>query len=306
MNNADWIPESIPAAQRQRAQFPLRYEDVTQDGRLVLTAVAQMFGPVWQKVPTTFPAAAAMARSGTIAILSRLVVEAGGGPIGVGKPVNLDGGFQLAHGVDGAGAVNRLYFNAWIAAEGVVGRTYGPPPPGAGSPIAVGRSFGESVFTRPFGPPESRRVLRFEGDHLEGLPPVPPIRHEAPTPASLLVLPDTAVPLDPALVPDDAPLAFGMVHTDSNQHVNSLVYLRLFEEAALRRLAAHGRAGKLYGRRIELSYRKPSFAGERLRIHLQAFKNGPSTFDCGAVGTFVAEGDPDAKPRVTARIHFSE
>ena len=38
------------------------------------------------------------------------------------------------------------------------------------------------------------------------------------------------------------PVVFGVVHTDSNHHVNSLVYFRLFEEAALRRFAQLGAA----------------------------------------------------------------
>src|SRR5205823_12900006 len=51
--------------------------------------------------------------------------------------------------------------------------------------------------------------------------------------ASMMEL-DGARALD-EVAPDDFAETFGLVHTDSNHHVNSLVYIRLFEEAALRR-----------------------------------------------------------------------
>ncbi len=43
--------------------------------------------------------------------------------------------------------------------------------------------------------------------------------------------------------PGSDPVAFGLDHTDGNQHVNSLVYPRLFAEAALRRLGARPQHG---------------------------------------------------------------
>ena len=39
--------------------------------------------------------------------------------------------------------------------------------------------------------------------------------------------------IEPAMQIEPVPMAFGVVHTDSNRHVNSLAYLRVFEEAAL-------------------------------------------------------------------------
>jgi acyl-CoA thioesterase FadM len=65
---------------------------------------------------------------------------------------------------------------------------------------------------------------------------------------------------------------FGLVHTDSNMHVNSLVYLRVFEEAALRRFATLGRGASLLGRTLDIAYRKPCFAGQTMRVVQQAFE----------------------------------
>ena len=63
---------------------------------------------------------------------------------------------------------------------------------------------------------------------------------------------------------DPTPLPLGLAHTDANQHVNSLVYPRLFEEAVLRRLATLGKPTALLTRRAEVAFRKPAFAGEVL------------------------------------------
>ena len=97
-----------------------------------------------------------------------------------------------------------------------------------------------------------------------------------------------------------------MLHTDSNQHVNSLVYPRLFEEAAVTRAvdrertrAAPGtdlRSQLLLARTFELRYRKPFFAGDRATIRL-AFPDAAT-----AVGAFVpATGDPQ-KPSTTVAM----
>jgi hypothetical protein len=85
--------------------------------------------------------------------------------------------------------------------------------------------------------------------------------------------------------------------------VNSLVYPRMFEEAALRRLAARGRPTAVLGRAVEIAYRKPCFAGQRMRIWLRAYvRRG----EHGAVGTFVPEGEPAARPHAVLRLELSE
>jgi acyl-CoA thioesterase FadM len=101
---------------------------------------------------------------------------------------------------------------------------------------------------------------------------------------------------------DPTPIAFGLAHTDSNQHVNSLVYPRLFEDAALRRFAALGK-GKpaVLSRHVEAAFRKPCFAGETYAVALQAF-----TLDgkLGAVGSFVSTDDArSAETLARARPH---
>ncbi|HEX2569645.1 MAG TPA: acyl-CoA thioesterase [Polyangia bacterium] len=300
-----WIPDSIPAAQRARLPIHLRYEDVCQDGRLPLLGIPPAATALWGTLISHHSLAQELPRLGVLPILSRIVIEGHGGPIAVLPPVDVDCAFQLAHGVDARGEVNRLYLNSWIAITGTLGRTHGPQPADAGRPVLVGQFFSESVFTRPFAPPAERKVLRFG---CPGLPDLPPDRHESPAPERLLDLPAGAVALEPALAEDAAPLAFGLMHTDSNQHVNSLVYPRLFEEAALRRFAALGLGHRVLGRRVEVAYRKPAFAGDVLRIRLRTGREDTGTDGDArlhAVGLFVSEGSADAKPHGYLRMTFA-
>ena len=104
-------------------------------------------------------------------------------------------------------------------------------------------------------------------------------------------------PPDPDFVLDPTPIAFGLDHTDPNQHVNSLVYPRLFIEAALRRLAAHRKSTRLLTRAAEIAFRKPSFAGDRARIAIRAFERGDQL---GAVGLLISD-DEAAAPLAAAR-----
>ena len=100
---------------------------------------------------------------------------------------------------------------------------------------------------------------------------------------------------------------FGLGHTDSNQHVNSLVYPRFFEDAALRRLAALGLPTAAMPVYLDIAYRKPCFAGDRMRIDLTTFELDGRH---GARGAFVPWDAPrpgarDAvRPHATVRILF--
>jgi hypothetical protein len=290
---------AVPPEHQAEVSSPVRYEDVTEDGRVLLTALPHHMGlAVFQTLLVKSAAARAHAHLGIVPILSRLVIESGGGPISVRKPVTAAGAFQLAHTVDEAGATSRLLLEMWATVTGPAGRTHGPAPADAGAPVAIGRVFGEHVFTRLFAPPGERKVLRFPPGPW---PEVPEPRRAWRPPEALLELPAGAAWLEERLTPDDAPVVFGLAHTDSNHHVNSLVYPRLFEEAALRRLAALGRPTRLLGRAVEVAYRKPSFAGQKARIVLRAFERGATV---GAVGVFVPGDDEAARPLTTVCLEL--
>ena len=77
--DGDWPepPPSLPDGQRHRAQSWLRYEDIAQDGRLKLLALAHTLGPgVWQKLGDQ-PIVREAGRGGVIPVLTRLLLEGG-------------------------------------------------------------------------------------------------------------------------------------------------------------------------------------------------------------------------------------
>lgn len=252
------------------------------------------------------PVARACRKLGIIPILTRFVMQGTAGPFALMRePVRATGTFATAHGVSASGEVDRIYLNMWAELRAPVGRTYGPQPPRAGEMDVAGRVFGEHVLTRPFAPASERRVVRLD---VPGTPPVPEARY-APRPvASILDLPEGASPLEDGLTADLLPIVFGLVHTDSNHHVNSLVYLRVFEEAALRRFAALGKNVRVLSRELEIGYRKPCFAGEKMRVVLRAFAEGERLGVSAVLVTDDEAKSPEllarAKPRTYAQMIF--
>ena len=288
-------PPEIPDTRRASGQVPIRFEDITQDGRLALEGLAPAIGEVvWRKMLNGSPLLKAMHEHQALPILTRVVIEGGDGPFSTIHPLEATGTYEVAHAANEAGEVERILLDMWIDATLPIGRNYGPPPERAGERIRAGRFFGEHVFTRLFAPPDQRKVTRLEVDgalaHGRRRPWVPP--------ESVAMLPEGAVPLDDALRVDPTPIAFGLAHTDSNQHVNSLVYPRLFEDAALRRFAALGKLKPaVLARHVEAAFRKPCFAGETYAVALRAFT---LEGQLGAVGAFVSAEDARS-PETLAR-----
>lgn len=304
----DVPPEpQVPDAQRGAGPLPLRYEDVVQDGRLKLEPVTHAIGAaIWKRTLAEHPLALQLAESGVLPILSRLQVEAGGGPISARDPVHARGTFELLHTVDDKDRV-RLRVDMWAELQGVRGVTHGPPPEGAGEPMPLGRVIAEHVLTRPFAAPEERAVEDIPGGLPEGM-----TMRDAPwrVPRSAMELPRGAKAIDDAFALDPVPIVLGLGHTDSNQHVNSLVYPRLLEEAALRRFYSLGLPTGMLARYVDLGFRKPCFAGDRMRIMLRAYRapNG----EIGVLGAFITSGEaisagatPTERAHVFARMQFT-
>lgn len=246
--------------------MPLRFEDVTQDGRLALEALpTALVTTVWRGLLADAPAARALRSQGIAPILARLRMEGTPGPFSADALVEAEGTFRLARADDG-----RFMLDMWSDLHGPIGRTYGTADR-AGERTLAGRVFAEHVLTRLFAPPGERRVTDLAFD---GAPEVTATRAAIPPFESIATVPAGATPLEPAMRVDPVPVAFGVVHTDSNMHVNSLVYLRVFEEAALRRFVALGRSAAVLARTVDIAYRKPCFAGQSMRVAQQAFESG--------------------------------
>ncbi len=260
------IPPLPPDAPRATAAVFLRFEDVTQEGRLVLEAIPNALGPaVWRAIIGRDPSARELFTRGIVPVLSRFVLEGKGGPLSANAPVEAEGGCRLARSGDG-----RIVLDMWADLKAPSGRTYGPPIAKDAEKVLVGRVYAEHVLTRPFALPGERRVRDLD---FPGAPTLQGSRPATPPPESIATLPEGATPLEAAMALDPVPLNFGLVHTDSNQHVNSLVYVRLFEEAALRRFVALGRGSNVLGREMDIIYRKPCFAGQTMRVVQRAFEH---------------------------------
>lgn len=303
----DIPPEpQVPDDQRGAGPLPLRYEDVVQDGRLKLEPVTHAIGAaVWRRTLAEHPVAQRMRDEGILPILSRLQVEAGGGPISARFPLQARGTFELVHTMDESEKV-RLRVDMWAELCGVRGSTHGPDPDGSEEPMAVGRVIAEHVLTRPFAPPEERAVHDIPGGLPEGVT-MRDVSWRAPRTA--MELPRGAKAIDDAFALDPVPIVFGLGHTDSNQHVNSLVYPRLLEEAALRRFHSLGLPTSVLARYVDLGFRKPCFAGDRMRIMLRAYRSGD---EVGVLGAFITSGEaitagatPSDRAHVFGRMQFT-
>jgi len=294
----------VPHEQHGRGELQIRYEDVTQDGRLGARPTTHAIGAaLWRDVLDRHPLAPTLAHEGIVPILTRLVVATGGGPIGVRAHLHARGAFELVEAID-AGGKSRFRADLWADVSGTLSRTFGPPPSSAGQEIALASMWAEHVLTRPFGPPSARTVDRLP----PGFSPSRTDRFLAPV--ETISLPDGARWLDEVWVTDPAPIVFGLGHTDSNQHVNSLVYPHLLEDAALRRLHALRLPTQRFVGLLEMAYRKPSFAGDvlalQMRTYIRAHPSGHGELH-GVVGAFGTEVDLAgdlAKARVFGRVEL--
>jgi len=286
-------PAAVPALQRATGFVGMRYEDIAQDGALKVLGMPHAIGMIcfrdlWHDTEInqhTRP-------YGVLSILSRLIMESTGGPLSVRNAVEVEGQYALAHTRDPQGVVDRILLNMHADLFGPVATTHDPQPKNEGERAHVGRVFAEHVFTRPWGPPDRRKVRVLD---LPAGPYVPEDAYQFRGALSTLDLPTGARWIEPELTLDAAPLVFGLTHTDSNQHVNSLVYPQLFEDAALRRLFDLGRStSRLLVDHIDIAFRKPCFAGERMYLWLRSFELGSHL---GAVGYL---GPADSEP---ARAH---
>jgi hypothetical protein len=280
----------FPAGQSTVATGFLRWEDVTQDGRLLPIAIPPSLGYLWRDILNQHPGQRNAMKAGLIPILSRLTLVASEQAIRLDREVEMRAGFEIAR--DAAG--ERVFMNVWSEIHGTAGRLSRAAT--AGERALAGSLFAEHTFTRLLAPPDQRRVKTLD---VDGYPNIPESIYGAPAPVTAQDPPDGASWLD-ELAPDATEHAFTIDQTDSNQHVNSLVYIRMFLDAVNRRLATLGRPLKLRSRAVDIAYRKPSFAGDRVRAHLRLFESAGAP---GASG-FVA-GD-DGKPRCYVRALLAQ
>jgi hypothetical protein len=269
----------------------MRFEDVTQDGRVLLEALPNALEPTfWKGAVPQDRSLRALMKQGILPIITRFVLEGTAGPFSADALFEAHGHYRVA--VAGAGEDARLMLEMRAELTAPLGRLRDRAS-SQGERAVAGRIYAEHVFTRPFAPPGERRVTAasLAGELASAIQATCPL---PPDPASIAALPPGATPLEPAPSPDPLPFTFGLCHTDGNLHVNSLAYLRIFEEAAIRRMVALGKGALLLGRRLEIAYRKPCFAGQTVRVVQQAFELG------GRLGVAAALVDEESVRDATA------
>ncbi|MBL0216672.1 MAG: hypothetical protein IPQ07_22660 [Myxococcales bacterium] len=281
----------FPPDQAVTSEASLRYEDCGQDGRLIPLALPPTMGGLWRGVISRHPGARNSVASGVIPILTRMTMVSYDQPVRIDRPIETRSGFVLAHDLE-QGEVSRLFMNVWTDVHGIAGRI--GPRQVEGALSRAGTLFAEHTFTRLFAPPDQRKVTKLE---VEGYPTIPETRYVSPPPKSAQEAPEGATWLD-ELAPDAVHTVFSLDQTDANQHVNSLVYIRTFLDATQRRIAATGRALKLRSKAVDIAYRKPCFAGDRVIPELRLF-----TLDDAIGAAGVINGD-DGKPRCYVRVLF--
>lgn len=275
----------------------LRYEEVAQSGQVLLTVLPVGLAAIWRALLADEDRANAMRNAGVLPILAHMRLEGEANSVSVAEPMRARGTYQLGHTVDDQGTVDRIVLAMWAELDGREGFTHAPPDPDARR-VPVGRVFAQHVFTRPFEAVTNRKVLSLE---LPGVPKVPSARFGWVPLEKVAALPPGAHPLGPLEV-DPSTLVFGLAHTDSNQHVNSMVYPRVFEEAALRRFSSIGKGtAELLSVRCELAWRKPCFAGDRVQVSLSPYALEERL---GAYGVFLPEGQPNARPYAAVRMEW--
>ncbi len=279
-------------------EIAFRYEDFAQDGRPLMRALAPALGAVWRHQVGNDEGAAKVRAAGIVPILTRIEMELTEDSFSPFAPGQVSGRGDLLAADVAPGEHARVLFDIRARVDARTGHAL--LPRGESQTRTVGTLLGEHVLTRLFAKEGERRV---DAAQLAALGVQPASSRTWEPPQSIVVPRPGLVPEGGGFVRDAVPFVFGLVHTDANQHVNSLVYPQLFEEAVLRRLRALGRNEPRLARSLVIGYRKPSFAGETTRIDVALFAGDGGRVT--ALGRFSGEGEDDpARARVYVRLEL--
>lgn len=255
----------------------LRYDDIIQDGRLRLESAWRPTGKLLWRDPDAARVFGSMTH-GITNVLSRVILQANEAALEPRAKLRTKVSYRFEHTASESGAVERILFSTWVEIHGRARD---------GEFVTAARAYGQRVFTRLDAPPGQHLVKHMPvfGEHGH-----PPARVEWEPATVLLGVPAGAALIDRAPRLDPVPVIFGLTHTDLNQHVNFLMYHRAIEQAALGRSVELGQGSRLASREVSLGYRKPSFAGEKVRVAVQAFRLS------GVFGVLAAVVDDDGGP----------
>ncbi len=292
---AMYLPEmpDSPHVFHAEAALPLRYEDVCQDGRMVPIGMPHALTSVLRACVREHSLASARAL-GIVPILAQIWIRGRDERVHVGKPARSVGTGVFAHVRGDSGEVERVVLDMRATIYATEGHVLDPKPKADESEVIVGEVFARHVLTKLFAPAGQRRVREVAIAGMEA-----PTEVKWLSPSDMFAPPEDATWLDGEATVSPHRPRFGLQHTDSNQHVNSLVYPRLFEEAALGRFDEHGIEEQPLARNVAINFRRPFFAGQRCEMQIQAYSREAVQ---GCMGTFVG---PENKVHCDVQMEFS-
>jgi len=286
-------------------RFLPSFGDIDQRRHLKMRAfVPLVMPPIFLNLEMRF-ALSRMLRRGIVPIMFNLTFENSDVPLNLNEPVRVDHRIKLRKSVtplpEGA-PLERLLLDM----EAQIFATGGVDDPSAGSEgggrpgAPVGRLSGYQIFSRIGAPPGQRHVTGAP-DELAELK-VHPFDGPFPVPEHLVQIPPGFAPAPEGPFPH-LDTVWGLPNTDVNQHVNVQEYILGMENHVVRRL--HGAGLPQLGHRIartEAIFRKPFFAGERVRIQGPLLVNGSHTLLIGGYHRLDANGVPEGRASAAVRM----
>lgn len=242
-------------------------------------------------------------KTGQFAPIYSMEIEVSDAPLDMREPMTIETQVRLGRTADAAGRTTRIVGQAEqkIRARSREGRE-----------IDVCRLLKHSVFTRPDGPKEQRRVRELH--ESLGLGPTPPHR------VQLLTLLDLGVP--PAdfhphperrafEAEDGTPHVWGYEQTDPNRHVHAMDYVKTMESFGWDHLVRAGvSACDHYYDACRILFRSPCFRGERYRrrgrFEPRDERKGGGGLILGQIHRTGEDGEPldPSRPAVALQLSF--
>ena len=295
------IPAMPPNGPRATGRVSLRFEDVTQDGRLVLEALPTALGPtVWRGLLEKAPGFRACYENGVFPILSRLRARGdAGGPSRPTAAVEAEGSYRLARADDG-----RFVLEVWVDLYAPSARPTARPARRREGRSPAGSSPSKSSRARLRRPVSggSRRSIS---------PGAPGGDRDAPVAAAVRVGRQPPGRRDPARGRAARRSGADRVRALSHGQQHARQFAGVPARARGGGLASvrRARAGLVVlGRDIDIAYRKPCFAGQTMRVVQQAFEAPGKLGVCASLVDAAAlvggAATPDARPHVFARMTF--
>jgi hypothetical protein len=233
-------------------------------------------------------------RTGQFAPIYSMEMEVTDEPLDMRVPIAVETTIVLGRTAGPSGATTRIVAQAEQ-------RLHGTSP--EGKEVPIGRMLKHSIFTRPSGTAEERRVTTLH--ESLGLGPEPTRTFDLLT---VLELSAPPVDFDPdperrALTfEDSAPHVWGYEQTDPNRHVHAMDYVKVMEPFGWNHLAAGGiSAADHFYDACRIVFRAPCFRGGR---YLRAGRFEPRDARRGGGGVLlgkILKADSEAAPPDPAR-----